>query len=72
MYKFVCTGRPSHISHSASKEQNDMTCPTCGEPTQSAEVVEKMREEGASVLDICIATGISAPTVRELFPKESA
>lgn len=71
MYTFVCSGRPSHFSHSASEEQKDPSCPTCGESTQSVEVVKKMHEEGASVLDICVATGVSAPAVRELLPEES-
>jgi Zn finger protein HypA/HybF involved in hydrogenase expression len=31
MYKFTCTN--GHISWSASKEQYDMSCPECGEPT---------------------------------------
>lgn len=33
MYTFVCTGTPQHTSHSASKEQHDPSCPTCGAPT---------------------------------------
>ena len=31
MYVFACSN--NHTSYSASKEQKDMTCPTCGEPT---------------------------------------
>lgn len=31
MYLFTCSN--GHTSHSASKEQKDPACPTCGEPT---------------------------------------
>jgi hypothetical protein len=32
MYVFTCS--KGHKSHSASKEQRDMSCPACGEPTK--------------------------------------
>lgn len=31
MYVFTCSN--NHKSYSASKEQRDSSCPTCGEPT---------------------------------------
>lgn len=32
MYVFICSN--NHTSYSASKEQFDPSCPTCGEPTK--------------------------------------
>jgi hypothetical protein len=43
MYVFVCSGSPSHISYSASKEQTDPACPECGAPTSLSE--DKIKEE---------------------------
>lgn len=34
MYVFTCS--KGHRSHSASQEQREMACPTCGEPTELA------------------------------------
>lgn len=72
MYQFVCTGRPSHISHSAAKETRQPECPTCGESTILATKIVEMHLEGASVLDICAATGVSAPAVRDVLSEEAA
>lgn len=37
MYLFICNGTPQHTSYSASKEQYDPSCPTCGAPTRLVE-----------------------------------
>lgn len=33
MYTFVCTGTQEHTSYSASREQTNPSCPTCGAST---------------------------------------
>jgi hypothetical protein len=47
MYKFICDN--GHASYSASEEQNDMACPTCGEPAKLVDednvVTVKFNEE---------------------------
>jgi hypothetical protein len=45
MYQFICSGNPPHASYSASKEQIDSSCPTCGALTHliEEESVEKGR-----------------------------
>lgn len=46
MYKFACSATSEHVSYSASKEQRDPSCPTCGAPTKlvlsKAQIMDEM------------------------------
>jgi hypothetical protein len=72
MYMFACSGRPHHISYSASKEQHHPECPNCGAPTHLGQTVREMESNGATVLDICVATGISSEGVHALLNEETS
>lgn len=60
MYTFVCTGTPEHTSYSASLEQNDPGCPTCGAPTLEVRGLDKhpieISEDGGEKADFLLAT----------------
>lgn len=59
MYVFVCTGTPEHTSYSASREQIDSSCPTCGAPTLEVRGLDKhplkVAEGGATKVNVVFA-----------------